>query len=79
MSEIIRAIKICSHEWDSYINGSDLIEMHTTFHQVENTLTSPYEQVSMLLLNLLGLQNQSNNITKKPIQERLMTYKKLHT
>lgn len=69
MSEIIRAIKICSHEWLSYINGSDLSEMYTPFHQVENTLTSPYEQVSMLLLNLLGLQNQGNDITKKPIQE----------
>lgn len=43
--------------------------MHTPFHQVENTLTSPYEQASMLLLNLLGLQNQGNDITKKPIQE----------
>lgn len=43
--------------------------MHTPFHQVEYTLTSPYEQVSMLLLNLLGLQNQGNDITKKPIQE----------
>lgn len=50
--------------------------MHTPFHQVENTLTSPYEQASMLLLNLLGLQNQGNDITKKPIQEWLMTLQK---
>lgn len=42
--------------------------MHTPFHQVEYTLTSPYEQVSMLLLNLLGLQNQGNDIPKNPFK-----------